>query len=170
MEIEFTEAQDTTIDRVYGIDAILRNFKGCQHLEITLFRAGQTAEEMEELKALMAKGVELVGEADPAVPKEVLQGATKEAALTYILENFTRSEVDQFLPYLKKRYNDLVEKVIVAPLSIPVPLGAGSIGALPTTSESGFINFDKAPNYPLPFQVRAYFDFRLQEELSEDQQ
>ncbi|MBQ7617316.1 MAG: hypothetical protein IJS50_00415, partial [Desulfovibrio sp.] len=118
----------------------------------------------EELEAL--KGRELVGPPDPEVPAEVLQGATEEGALRYVLENFTREEVDQFLPYLKERYAELIEKVIIAPLEIPVPLGAGSIGALPATASSGFICFDKAPNYPLNFAVRAYFDFNLQDELA----
>ncbi|MBR4742203.1 MAG: hypothetical protein IK079_04825 [Desulfovibrio sp.] len=162
MEIEFHEAEKPMpIDRIYGIDAILANFKGEQHLEITLFRYGATEEELEALK-----GKNLVGPAEPEVPPEVLQGATEEGALRYLLENFTREEVDLFIPYVQKRYADLIEKIIIAPLDIPVPLGAGSIGLLPTTKNSGFICFDKAPNYPLPFAVRAYYDFTLQEELA----
>ncbi|MCR4667613.1 MAG: hypothetical protein K5657_10070 [Desulfovibrio sp.] len=169
MEIQFTEAFDKTIDRIYGIDAVLRNFKGCQHLEVTLIRMGHTEEELNHLKELMAKGVDLVDEENPEVPKEVLKEATVDAALSCILENFTREEVDQFIPYVKKRYSDLIEKLIIAPTPLPVPLGAGSIGLLPTTRESGFIKFEKAPDYPLPFVVHAYFNFSLQDELSGDQ-
>lgn len=165
MDVEYSlAAESQTFDRVYGIDAILRNFKGCQHLEITLFRYGATQEELEALDPDV-----LVGAPDPQIPKEVLQGATKERALACILENFTKEEVDQFLAYLRERYEDLVEKVIVAPLDIPIPLGAGPLAQLPATANSGFICFDKAPNYPLSFAVRAYFDFTLQDELASSQ-
>ncbi|MCR5813663.1 MAG: hypothetical protein K6G15_04125 [Desulfovibrio sp.] len=162
MEIEFTKAADEgQFPRIYGMDAVLKNFKGCPHLEITLFRHGATAE---ELKALYGKN--LVGAPDADVPAEVLSGATEEGGLRFLLENFTREEVEQFLPYLQERYGHLVEKLIVAPVEIPVPLGTGPLGLLPASKNAGFICFDKAENYPLPFAVRAYFDFSLQEELS----
>ena len=164
MDIEFNEAEPgLPFDRVYGIDVILRNFKGCPHCELTLFRYGATEEELEALK-----GRNLVVD-NPDVPREVLAGATEENALKYLLENFTREEVTQFLDYLEKRYADLVEKVIVAPLEVPVPLGTGPIAPYPATKTAGFVCFDKADDYPLPFAVRAYFDFNLQEELSEAQ-
>ncbi len=164
MEIAFTKADgETTFPRIYGIDAVLKNFKGCQHLEITLFRHGASDEELAALQ-----GLQLVGGPDPDVPPEVLQGATEENALRFLLENFTGAEVEQFLPYLEKRYGDLVEKVIVAPVDIPVPLGTGPLGRLPVGKDSGFICFDQAEQYPLPFAVRAYFDFELQSELAAD--
>ncbi len=162
MEITFTKDSDETqFPRMYGIDAILKNFKGCQHLEITLFRHGSTDE---ELKALYGKN--LVGAPDADVPAEVLKGATEEGGLRFLLENFTREEVEQFLAYAEERYANLIEKIIVAPVDIPVPLGTGPLGMLPASKEAGFICFDKAENYPLPFAVRAYFDFTLQDELS----
>ncbi len=163
MELRFTEAESTTFDRVYGMDAVLKNFKGCQHLEITLFRYGA---KKEELDALVGKN--LVGAPDPDVPAAVLEGATEERGLQYILENFTREEVDQFISYAKGRYADQIEELIVAPLDIPVPLGTGPLAAIPVSGNSGFICFDKAKDYPLPFAVRAYFDFTLQETLSAD--
>ncbi|MBQ7456560.1 MAG: hypothetical protein IJS54_02990 [Desulfovibrio sp.] len=162
MEIRFTEAETSpTFPRIYGIDAILRNFKGCPHLEITIIRHGQTKEEVE---ALLGKG--LVGEPDPEVPKEVLVGATEYRALQCLLENFTKEEAQAFVDYVQERYADQVEAIMVGPLDIPIPLGAGPLAALPITKNSGFICFDKAENYPLPFAARAYFDFSLQDELS----
>lgn len=162
MEIAFTKAADETqFPRIYGMDAILKNFKGCPHLEITLFRHGADAEELEALY-----GKNLVGAPDPDVPAEVLSGATEEGGLRFLLENFTHEEVEQFLPYVEKRYGHLIEKIIVAPVEIPVPLGTGPLGMLPASKNAGFICFDKAENYPLPFAVRAYFDFTLQAELS----
>ena len=164
MEVKFNKIDNPLYERCYGIDAILKNFKGCPNLEITLFRFGATEAELEAIKDL-----DLVGPAEPSVPKEVLQGATKEGALRCILENFTAEEVEQFLSYCEKRYSDLFAKILVAPLELPIPLGAGPLGALPVTTSSGFICFELAPNYPLNFMVRAYFDFELQEELASDQ-
>ncbi|MBQ9536629.1 MAG: hypothetical protein IJU79_02445 [Desulfovibrionaceae bacterium] len=164
MNITFDKIPNPRYARCYGIDAIVKNFKGCQHLEITLFRSGATAAELEEVKRL-----DLVGPPEPEVPPEVLQGATEEGALRYVLENFTESEAEQFLQYCQDRYADLFETILIAPLELPVPLGAGPLAALPTTPTSGFICFDQAPNYPLNFAVRAYFDFNLQDELSESQ-
>lgn len=163
MEIIYNKIADPLFERCYGIDAILKNFKGCQHLEITLFRAGQTKEELEALR-----GKNLVGDPDPSVPPIVLQGATEEGALSYILENFTQDEVDQFLDYCQKRYSPLIEKIFISPLDIPVPFGTSALAGLPVTANSGFICFDLAPNYPLDFKVRAYFDFNLQDELQSE--
>ncbi|MBQ7608703.1 MAG: hypothetical protein IJU76_12150 [Desulfovibrionaceae bacterium] len=163
MELRLTEADAGSFDRVYGMDAVLKNFKGCPHLEITLFRYGY---KKEELTALVGKN--LVGAPDPDVPPAVLQGATEERGLLYILENFTREEVDQFIAYAGERYGDQIEELIVAPLDIPVPLGTGPLAAIPVTRDSGFICFDKALDYPLPFAVRAYFDFTLQDKLAQD--
>ena len=163
MEIIYNKIDNPVFERCYGIDAILKNFKGCQHLEITLFRAGQTKEELEALR-----GKNLVGDPDPSVPAIVLQGATEEGALSYILENFTAEEADQFLDYCQKRYADFIEKIMISPLDIPVPFGTSALASLPTTATSGFICFDRAPNYPLNFSVRAYFDFNLQEELQSE--
>ena len=79
MEIAFTKADgETTFPRIYGIDAVLKNFKGCQHLEITLFRHGASDEELAALQ-----GLQLVGGPDPDVPPEVLQGATEENAYAF---------------------------------------------------------------------------------------
>ena len=164
MIIENHKADGTLLHpRSYGIDAVLKNFKGMEHVEVTLFRYGT---DEEEVKSLLGKN--LVGDPDPDIPEAVLQGATEENAIRYLLENFTEDEVNQFISYLEERYSDLVEKVIAAPLDLPVPLGTGPLAKLPTTSHSGFIFFEKAPNYPLDFAVHGYFDFTLQEELANE--
>ena len=66
---------DALLDRVYIVAATLSAFKGRRHVEVHIFRHGATEEELAALQ-----GKKLVGPPDPAVPPQVLQGATKEAA------------------------------------------------------------------------------------------
>lgn len=154
MELEFMDCQvEAPIDRVYIASAMLANFRGRQHVEAHLFRPGATAEEIESLK-----GKCLVGEADPAMPAEVLAGATEEAALGCIAESFTKEEAHLLAEYLQNRYADQIEKLTICPISLPVPLGVGPLAKIPEGHASGFINFDQARDYKLPFALKGYYD------------
>ena len=120
MEKYFAAAPtDAPMDRVYIACITLSAFKGRRHVEAHLFRYGADAA---ELAALLDK--DLVGPPDPDVPQEILQGATREAALRSILEAFTLEECKALVAYLEQRYADHIEKVTVCPLEMPFTVWA----------------------------------------------
>lgn len=154
METEFVQApEDSPLERIYIAAAVLRNFHGLENVEIQLFRSDARPEELEELK-----DKELVGPAEPEMPAELLAGATREAALACLLEAFRKEEIEELLAYLARRYGDHIERLTVCPIELPVPLGVGPLANIPEGKTSGFINFDLAPDYPLPFKFRGYYD------------
>ncbi len=153
METEFIKAESEICPRIYIASAILKNFRGHQQVDAHIFRHGASAVEMAALR-----GKNLVGPPDPAMPAEILAGATEDAALACILEAFTREEAEQLAAYLGARYGEQIEKLTICPLQLPVPLGLGPIGAIPQTAKAGFINFDTARDYALPFAIKAYYD------------
>ena len=161
MEVQFAPApSQAPIERIYIVAATLKAFKGRRHVEAHLFRHGADAA---ELAALLDS--DLVGPPDPAVPPQVLQGATREAALRCILEAFTREESEALVAYLEERYAEHLEKITVCPLEVPVPLGVAPLSHIPEGKTTGFIRFDKAPGYPLPFAVWAFYDLDAHEPL-----
>lgn len=103
-------APDAPLQRIYIMAATLRAFKGRRHVDVHIFRHGATEEEMTALEDL-----NLVGAPDPSVPPEVLQGATREAALRCVLEAFTAEESRALLGYLEQRYAEHIEKITVSP-------------------------------------------------------
>lgn len=143
---------DAPLKRIYIASAILKNFRGHQSLQIHLLRSGAGGEELEAIRDLG-----LVGPPDPAMPAELLAGATEEAALRCILESFTEEECDLLAEYLESRYGDQIEKLSICPLELPAPLGVGPLGDIPESASSGFINFDEARDYPLPFRFKAFY-------------
>lgn len=154
MEIKFVEARNTHgLDRIYIAAAQLANFRGKPHLETQLFRSGA-----DEAELVSLRGMGLVGAPDPEMPPEVLTGATEDAALHCVLEAFTLVEARQLADYLGNRYADQMERLVICPMDLPIPLGVGSLAAIPETATSGFINFDLARDYPLPFKFKGYYD------------
>lgn len=141
------------IDRVYIIAATLRNFHGREHVEVQLFRANGDKEELEQWR-----GKNLVGAPDPAMPEELLAGATEEAALECLLEAFTANEAETVEKYLAERYADHIVSLDICPMPLPIPLGVGPLGKIPESQSSGFINFDLAPDYPLQFAMKGYYE------------
>lgn len=154
MEMEIVPcATPPVLERCYIGCAVLNNFRGHANVEIHLFRSGATDA---ELASLQRK--DLVGPPDPAAPPEALAGATEEAALRSILECFTYEECQKLAQWLEKRYGAQIRKLILCPMDFPVPLGVGPLASYPQTRNSGFINFDEAKNYDLPFAVKAYYE------------
>ena len=151
---------DALLDRVYIVAATLSAFKGRRHVEVHIFRHGATEEELAALQ-----GKKLVGPPDPAVPPQVLQGATKEAALRCILEAFTEEESRALVDYLEQRYAEHIEKITDCPLDLPVPLGVAPLSGIPEGKSTGFIRFEAVPNYPLPFVARGFYDLAIHEPL-----
>ena len=139
-------------ERVFIGAAVLKSLRGKEHVEAQLFRA----EPATGLEALKGQG--LVAAADPALPPELLAGATEEAALECLLEAFTAEEARAIAAYLQERYEDQVESLVFCPIDLPVPLGVGPLAKIPETGASGFVNFDLAPDYPLKFKFRGYYD------------
>lgn len=149
------------LNRIYIVAATLNSFKGRRHVEVHIFRHGATDEELAALE-----GKSLVGPPDPAVPPQVLQGATEEAALRCLLEAFTAEESQALAAYLEQRYADHIEKITVCPMELPVPLGVAPLGGIPEGKSTGFIRFDAAPDYPLPFVARGFYDLAIHEPLT----
>lgn len=154
MRIKWLKAEKKEpIDRIYIAAVTLKEFRQKKNVEAQLFRAGVTEAEMEAYK-----GKNLVGPAPAEIPAEVLKGATGEAALACLLEAFTEEEIGEMAKYLEERYGGQMEKLDIGPMELPVPLGIGPLGQIPETENSGFINFDLAPGYPLNFKFKGYYD------------
>lgn len=161
MEKQSIPAPDNApLDRIYIIAATLNAFKGRRHVEVHIFRHGATDEELAALE-----GKKLVGPPDPAVPPQVLQGATEEAALRCVLEAFTAEESQALVAYLEQRYAEHIEKIMVCPMDLPVPLGVAPLSGIPEGKSTGFIRFDAVPDYPLPFVARGFYDLAVHEPL-----
>lgn len=154
MEVEFREAPGNgPIERIYIAAVILKNLRGSQNVEVQLFRPIYDHAEIEELKN---KG--LVSDTEPGMPAELMAGATEESALACLLESFTLEEARAIAKYLEDRYADQAVSLTICPMKLPVPLGLGPLQSVPETEKSGFIHFDKAPDYPLDFQFKGYYD------------
>ncbi|MCD7984894.1 MAG: hypothetical protein LUG19_11695 [Desulfovibrio sp.] len=161
MEKQSIAAPDNApLDRIYIIAATLNAFKGRRHVEVHIFRHGTTDEELAALE-----GKKLVGPPDPAVPPQVLQGTTEEAALRCVLEAFTAEESQALVAYLEQRYAEHIEKIMVCPMDLPVPLGVAPLSGIPEGKSTGFIRFDAVPDYPLPFVARGFYDLAVHEPL-----
>lgn len=154
MRVNKTLSPDAAPDqRLYIVAATLRDFRGRQNLEVQIFRAKADAAELELLR-----GKNLVGSPDPDMPAELLAGATEDAALECLLEAFTANELELVESYLKSRYGEHITELTICPMPLPIPLGVGPLGKIPEGENSGFINFDLAPDYPLPFAIKGYYE------------
>ena len=158
MEILRLDAPENALcERIYVLGATLKAFRGKRHVETRIIRHGASEE---ELAGLRGKG--LVAPPDPAMPPALLEGATEDRALACLLEAFTAEESEALAAWLQARYADRIEKLVICPLDLPVPLGVGPLGEIPEGGETGFIRFDAAPGYDLPFAARAFYDLSAQ--------
>ncbi len=160
MRVEMVKAPaDSPVKRIYRAAATLKGFRQREAVEVQLFRIGAPDEEI-----AACKGRGLVGEAPEDMPREVLAGATEEAALACLMEAFTEEEAQEMRQYLEKRYSGQITRLAIGPMDLPVPLGVGPLAKIPESANAGFINFDHAPGYPLNFAFRGYYDLDDQEE------
>lgn len=148
MKLDFHRAEKPALERIYIAALYLDNFRGRENVEVQLFRPGAAESEIQALK-----GKNLVAAALPA-----LEGASEDAALACLLEAFTLAEAEKLSAYISERYGQQAQKLVICPMDLPVPLGVGPLAALPEGKNSGFLNFDLAPDYPLDFRFRGYFD------------
>lgn len=141
------------VKRIYIAAATLREFRQKKDVEIQLFRVGAGEEEINSCQIKY-----LVGPPPSDMPPEILAGATEKAALACLLEAFTEKEITEIEKYLKSRYDEQINQLVIGPMDLPVPLGVGPLAQIPESVNSGFINFDQAPGYPLKFAFRGYYD------------
>lgn len=154
MDINFiTSWESPDAPRQYLGVCALRNFKGHKNVETHLFRGNWTPEEAEEIARL-----DLISDNSP-LPEELRENISREATLECLLETFTRDEAQKIADYLGERYADQIERLDICPIELPLPLGMTALGRLQPTETSGFIEFAKAKNYPLDFELRGYYIF-----------
>lgn len=154
MKMEFHSIEDGYgIERRYIAMVTLNNFRGHANVDVHLFRIGADSAEMEALKPL-----KLVSPVSPEIPSAILAGATEENALACLLETFTKEEASLMKEYLDASYGDQINSLVFCPMELPIPLGLGPLAKIPESSRAGFINFDLAANYNLPFKFKGYYD------------
>ncbi|MBD5608056.1 MAG: hypothetical protein HDQ93_04305 [Desulfovibrio sp.] len=154
MDINFVSSgENRDAPRQYLAVCSLRNFKGHKKVETHLFRGGWKPEEAKEIARL-----DLVSEDSP-LPEELRDNISREATLECLLETFTIDEAREIADYLRERYADQIERLDICPIELPLPLGMTALGRIQPTETSGFIEFAKAKNYPLAFELRGYYMF-----------
>lgn len=145
------------IDRVWSVSIVIKSFKGRRDVEVHLFRPEWTQEEED-----IYDWDYLIG--DPIHPDfddNVYSGRK------LVMESFTVEERDQLVEYLKGRYAGKLAAIRSCPIELPVPMGIAALSDLPEGKDTGFINFDKIPNYPLGFPLRGFFDLSQHAPLME---
>ncbi|MDQ7031321.1 MAG: hypothetical protein Q9M37_01190 [Desulfonauticus sp.] len=147
MQIEINSAHiPLPTPRAFLVNMTLYAFKGRKNLQIHLYRYNWCKEE-ENLYPWEDILASLEGDE-----------TSIENAKMLVLESFTREERDLLIEYLKKRYSSRIKQIVSGPLSFPIPLGLLPLNKMPEDENLGRIYLDKAPNYPLDFQVRGFYD------------
>lgn len=153
MKSVITWAEREIMPRCYIAAAELANFRGHPGVSVQLFRTRASDDELEQIR-----GLGLVSADKPEMPAGLPESPGEEAALRFLLECFTRDEAASLAEYLKMRYGDQLDRLIICPVDLPVPLGIGPVAQIPESARSGFINFDLAQGYSLPFTFKGYYD------------
>ncbi len=152
MEINFvTDGERADVPRQYVAVCRMINFRGHKNVETHLFRNGWTDEEMEAVANLDV----VAGES--SLPEEIKANVSRTAALECLLETFTRREAERVARYLEERYAGQIARLDICPIEFPLPLGITALGKIPATDTGGFIEFARAKNYPLDFELRGYY-------------
>ncbi len=158
MEIDIVPADNKLpVPRAYSLSIVIKSFKGRKDVEVHLFRPewNKAEEAQYDWNALMG---------DLLVPDLEV---SLESCRRVVLEAFTEQERDQLVTYLKDRYQDRLAAIRSCSLNFPIPLGLVALSELTEGKDSGFVNFDKVPNFPLPFAVRGFFDLSQHRPLLE---
>ncbi|MEF3698401.1 hypothetical protein [Desulfolutivibrio sp.] len=158
MEIDIVPADNKLpVARAYSLSIVIKSFKGRKDVEVHLFRPTWDAaeEKLYDWNALMG---------DLLAPDLEV---SLESCRRVVLEAFTEEERDQLVTYLKDRYQDRLAAIRSCSLNFPIPLGLVALSELAEGKDSGFVNFDKVLNFPLPFAVRGFFDLSQHRPLLE---
>lgn len=162
MNIEIKKAEkQLPIERIYIMAGILKSFKGKRDVELQIIRP--CAKE-EEFFPLFDKN--LVDAPDPAMPAALVENSSMRKALGCILEAFTEDEAKALANYLAQRYGDKFSSLFASPMIFPVPFGVAPLAELPESKNSGFIRFERASDYPLPFSAWGYYDLDTHSSIS----
>ncbi|MFI3272404.1 MAG: hypothetical protein R3Y11_09940 [Pseudomonadota bacterium] len=153
----------------------IKTFKGRRQVELLLFKANPVARFiMGSDEAILAKlrALPLVAAAPQAgdaifdeVEPEVIKNANPDDALRSILESFTEAERDMVIDYVSKRYAASIEAIDACPLELPVPLGVRPLASLPEGKAMGFVHFERAQNYKLPFVLKGLYNLDQHEPM-----
>ncbi len=158
MEIDIVPAEGSLpVKRAYTLSIVIKSFKGRKDVEVHLFRP-----EWNPAEAQLYDWNALLG--DILVPDLEV---SLESCRRVVLEAFTEEERDQLVDYLKGRYKDRLAAIRSCSLNFPIPLGLVALSELTEGKDTGFVNFDKVPNYPLPFPARGFFDLSQHKPLIE---
>ncbi|QLA16288.1 hypothetical protein [Desulfolutivibrio sulfoxidireducens] len=158
MEIDIVPADvKLPIERAFTLSIVIKSFKGRKDVEVHLFRP-----EWDPAEAQLYDWNALFG--DLLVPDLEV---SLESCRRVVLESFTKQERDQLVDYLKERYKDRLAAIRSCCLNFPIPLGLVALSELSEGKDAGFVNFDKVPNYSLPFPVRGFFDLSQHKPLIE---
>ncbi|WP_428558437.1 MAG: hypothetical protein ACP59X_11775 [Solidesulfovibrio sp. DCME] len=149
MEIDVVPADfNLPVDRAWTVSMVIKSFKGRKDVNVHLFRPDWDPAEEDIYDWDVLTG-------DPVEPDLPVSYASCRRVL---LESFTEAERDALIAYLKTRYKDKLSEIHACALNFPIPLGLTALSELAEGKDIGFIQFDKIPNYTLPFPVRGYFD------------
>ncbi len=158
MRIEKIEAEkDRPSARIYIMAGILKQFKGARDVEVQIIRPNPAPEEFAALE-----NKNLVCPPPPEMPAGLIENSSARQALGCILEAFTEEESEKLARYLAERYGDKFDLLRICPMELPVPFGVAPLADIPESENSGFIRFEKAPDYPLNFAAWAYYDLASQ--------
>jgi hypothetical protein len=149
MEIDIVPADfNLPVDRAWTVSIVIKSFKGRKDVTVHLFRPewDPAEEEIYDWDVLTGDPV------DPDLP------VSYESCRRVLMESFTAEERDALVDYIKTRYKDKVSDIHACALNFPIPLGLTALSELTEGKDIGFINFDKIPNYTLPFPARGFFD------------
>ncbi|ACV68088.1 hypothetical protein [Desulfohalobium retbaense] len=149
MEINVqTTPEYLPVDRAHVLRATISLFKGCRDVEVHLFRAKWSPQEVQAYN--WDRLVTPPAEADD---KRAVHNTR-----TFVLEAFTEKERDQLVSYFQDHYEDRISRLEGHTLEFPLPAGITPLSSVEATGEMGLILFEKIPHYSLPFTVHGFYD------------
>ncbi len=134
-------------ERGYTIKIIIESFRGYKDVEVHLFRPQWNKEEENNYE-----WNEILG--DPINPTKPFDPLDSRKVL---LETFTFEEKEKILDYLLNRYSEHLKSIKVDVLNFPIPLGLVPLSSIEPRDNIGIIEFEKIPNYTLPFPVHGLY-------------
>jgi len=136
------------VDRGYVVSMVVASFRGCEDVEVHLFKPIQDSAE--------AQGFDwqsLLGE-----PIRPGQAVDSEGSRKVLLETFTAKERNQLVEYLQDRYASKLSAIKTSVLDFPIPLGLTALSDVDESGSLGKIHLNEVPNFSLNFQVHGLFD------------
>ena len=166
MELHITPGDGTEkIARSHAISLTIKTFKGRKNVDVHLFRYGMETEEEHAIAWQDIIATTASAESSHSVADEAGAEKAQEDARKMVLEMFTETERDTIITFLKEQYGRHLVRLTSAPVTFPVPLGVAPLSAISEGKTMGFIRFDTAKQYSLPFRFRGFYDLAEHEPL-----